>query len=126
MANLAALAAQIPQGYHYYHVFPTSLVRRSARELVLAFGLAGAIRLVRRRVDYNRLVLPGMLAAVAAGTIAAVPRPPGTIIEQVISGGTEMYARSFYRRLLRLLLATSFLVNLDSWPGWRYDPQVGY
>ena len=44
------------------------------------------------------------------------------MIEQVLSGGRDMYSRSFYRRVLRMLLAVSFLVNLDSWPGWRFDP----
>ena len=119
------MAHQIPPGFIYYHV-PMMSGRTAIRELVMALGLAGAIRLVRQRVDYNRLVLPGMLAAVAAGTLATLPRPPGMMIEQVLSGGRDMYPRSFYRRLLRLLLAVSFLVNLDSWPGWRYSPSRGY
>ena len=59
-----------------------------------------------------------MLAAVAAGTLATLPRPPGMRIEQVLNGGGDMYPHGFYRRMLRLLLAVSFLVNLDSWAGW--------
>lgn len=101
----------------------TWAAQRDLRRLLLAVGLARALSLLRTRVNYIHWVEPALAAAVAAGTVASMPRNDPPFALDNLLGGPSV--NDHYVRMFAMLLAIGFLVNLDSWKGLTFSRKRG-